>query len=315
MYARILFGSLLGGALLSACAEQEPLSPPVPGRDVPNVEIETRAAGRPVSIYVFRQGGDGFRFDTLLGENWPADGRLRAALPRGEYRFLFAGGADGVKVSPEPLLPGTALEAFGFEAVEDGQQGYVLLAGELFLQSPAGADSVYRVGNEVTSVSGRLTRAVGRVDVVLKRGYRDGDSYVPVPYAEGENILRHFASVELDIAGVGTRVTPWESAGEARVRTVLDAAAGELSPEGFASLEGPYVIPPQGEGELTVTLTLNRPAGDVRTPVSSAVRGKLGRNERLEIVLWLDVAEPTVGVTVRTEPMSAVADGDTGIWE
>ena len=95
-------------------------------------------------------------------------------------------------------------------------------ADELFLQYPAsGANTVYTIDGAAQTVRARLTRAVCRIAVIVKRGYHDGTRYVEVPYAKPQSVLGQIGRIELSADHTGQRVNPDGSSGTATVTATL----------------------------------------------------------------------------------------------
>ena len=93
-------------------------------------------------------------------------------MPAGQYKFLFVSGAgENLALEPAPLTGQTTWEQTAFTLREDpAAPGMYLPADDLFLQFPAAdADAVYTLGGADVTVSARLTRAVSRIGVTVKR--------------------------------------------------------------------------------------------------------------------------------------------------
>ena len=190
-------------------------------------------------------------------------------------------------------------------------------ADELFLQYPASdANTVYTIDGAAQTVRARLTRAVCRISVTVKRGYHDGTRYVEVPYAKPQSVLDQIGRIELSADHTGLRVNPGGSSGTATVTATLTAADyAELTDGGFVRLEGPFVIPPADGGEVGLDITVVPAAGAALQPVQLRLTGKAERNKQLEITLWITLDYPVIGVEIQTAPITEEQDGDTGIWE
>ena len=219
---------------------------------------------------------------------------------------------------PDPIDRQTAWEEVAFALRENAEvPGTCLPADELFLQYPASdADAVYTVGGRDLTVPATLRRAVCRIEVSVRRGYRDGRQYVEVPYEKPHSVLDEVERIELSAGNTGLRVNPSGSGGTAVVTAVLAAADyAELTDGGFVRLEGPFVIPPADGGEVTLDLSVVPAEGAALQPVQLHLTGRAECNKRLDITLWITSGYPVVGVEIRTAPIEREQEGDTGIWE
>lgn len=311
---------VLSAFWLAACSEPErAFAPSGLGADGSELLLQHAGTLEGVSVFAFRRTEDRFLYDTLFRNGWEADGRMSVRMRNGEYKFLFAQGAgEALKLMPEPLTKQTAWEEAVYALQPDGAvPGYWLPADELFLQSPAGAaGAVYTVRGERVNVTAHLTRAVGRVDVVLKRGYKQGDAYVEVPYRAPRHILEQIAGLEMELDGVGAQLTTAGSVGTAKVRLRFDAATDAVrTDEGFARFEGPFVVPPEGGGAVQLALQVEPADGSPVPAAQVRVEGVIERNKRLEVTLWVTSDYPTFDVEVRLAPITDEQDGDAGVWE
>lgn len=307
----------LAAAVFAACSEPENTATPDPA---PSGTITLLSEGtQQVTAYAFRLQGDRYLFDTLYREGWSSDGRLSVRMRSGRYKFLFASGAgEHLIVGPEPLTGQTAWEEIAFTLTEDaGTPGTYLPADELFLQFPAtDAETVYTVAGTEQTIQAHLTRAVCRIVLLLKRGYRDGARYVEVPYAAPRSVLDQIGGIDLTASGTGLSVRPAGTSGSATVHTICSAADFTLLPEtGFARLEGPYLLPSADGSEIGLDLLIEPAAGAAAASTRLQLSALAERNKQLEITLWITSAYPEIGVEIRTAPISEEQEGDTGIWE
>lgn len=318
MNYRIFTAIVLAAAALAACSESEPGADPV-SADARTRVVLQQDAPQAVSVYAFRLEGEAFRFDTLLRSGWTAEGTLSARLRNGTYKFLFAAGAgERLALQPDPPTRETTWDRTAFVLRGDGAQpGAYLPADELFLQVPASeAEKEYTLAGTDLTVSARLKRAVCRIGVNVKRGYRQGTDYVEVPYTAPRTALDAIERIELTVSGAGQSVTPSASSGTAEVSAVFSAAQyTELTAEGFARFEGPLVLPPADGAEVGLKLSVTPAAGAALQPAVLDLKGTAVRNMGLEITLWITAEYPEIGVEIRTEPISQEQDGDSGIWE
>lgn len=310
---------LLAAAACAACSEREPErqpgGDPAPGST--RVTLE-REGTQDISVYAFRREGDLFRYDTLFREGWTLDGRLSVRMGSGNYKFLFVSGAgENLSLQPAPVSGRTTWEDAVFALRENtATPGSYLPADELFLQLPAEANTVYAVGGRDLTIPARLTRAVSRIGVVLKRGYMQNGKYVELPYTQPHSVLDQIARVELTALNAGLSVSPAGSSGAACVSATLDAADyAELTGEGFVRLDGPFIIPPSGDSEVELELRVIPAQGSPLEPVPLRLSGKAERNKSLDVTLWITSGYPEIGVEIRIGPIVREEEGDTGIWE
>lgn len=309
---------VLAAVAFAACSQPERESDPAPAAGTTRVTL-LREGSAGVSVYAFRRQGAEFLYDTLFREGWKADGTLAVRMANGSYKFLFASGAAGnLTLEPAPFVRGTAWEEAAFALRGNpALPGTCLPSDELFLQLPASdANTVYTVGGTDLTIPARLTRAVGRIGITLKRGYRDGDRYVEVPYTRPHTILDEIARIDLRVSNAGLRVSPGGSEGTAEVTATLDAEDyAELTDEGFVRLDGPFVIPPADGRPVGLDISVTPAAGSSLQPGRLQLTGTVERNKRLDVTLWITSGYPAIGIEVRTAPIGDEQDGDTGIWE
>ena len=250
MNNRIHTTIILAAAAFAACSGLE-RADIVPATETSRIML-VREGAADVSVYAFRRQGAVFLFDTLFREGWTPDGKLSVRMPNGHYKFLFASGAaDRIALQPAPLTRQTSWEEAAFVLRKNAVvPGTCFPADELFLQYPASdANTVYTIDGAAQTVRARLTRAVCRISVTVKRGYHDGTRYVEVPYAKPQSVLDQIGRIELSADHTGLRVNPGGSSGTATVTATLTAADyAELTDGGFVRLEGPFVIPPPTAG-------------------------------------------------------------------
>lgn len=309
---------VLAAVACAACSEPERENGPAPATGSTRVVLQQEAT-RPVDVYAFRLQDGTFRFDTLFREGWTPQGTLSVRMPNGRYRFLFAaGGGANLSLAPTPVEGQTSWDDVAFTLRESAvTSGTYLPADDLFLQYPAAnAAKEYTLAGTELTVPAALTRAVSRIRIFVKRGYRNGEDYVEVPYAAPHSALEQIDRIELTAANAGLRVRPDGSYGTASVDAALDAAEyAELTPDGFVRLDGPLVIPPADGADVALELTVVPAAGVSLQKKQLKLTGKAERNMNLDVTLWLTSDYPTIGVEIRTAPIEAAQDGDSGIWE
>ena len=309
---------LLAAGVLAACAEPDPEGAPAPGSGTARITL-LREETKDISAYAFRRQDGLFLFDTLLREGWTPDGRLSARMRSGCYKFLFVSGAgENLSLRPEPFTRQTAWEEAVFALRENAAApGTYLPADELFLQFPASdADKVYTVAGTDQTIRARLSRAVCRIGITVKRGFHDGTGYVEVPYAKPQSVLDRIGRIELTVSGTGSGISPSGSRGTAVVTASFSAAQyTELTDGGFARFDGPYVIPPADGTDVGLELSVAPAAGAALQPAHLQLTGRAERNKRLDITLWITSDYPMIGVEIRTAPIDREQEGDAGIWE
>ncbi len=318
MKIRYCTAVVLASVAFAACSEPTQETVVASGSAETRVTLQ-REGTQDVSVYAFRGQGDTFLYDTLFRDGWTPDGILKVHMPSGRYKFLFVSGAgEHLALEPAPLIGQTSWEqtAFSLRPDPDAPDAY-LAADELFLQFPASdADAVYTLGGTNTKVSARLTRAVCRIGITLKRGYRDGTGYVEVPYPLPHSVLDEIDRIELTAGNTGLRVRPDGSSGQASVRaTLLAADYAELTEQGFVRLDGPLVIPPAGGEPVALDLSVVPAAGSPLQPARLQLTGKAERNKRLDVTLWITSGYPAIGVEIDIAPIDREQEGDAGIWE
>lgn len=317
MNYRIHTAIVLAAVAFAACARQEREDVPAPAAGTTRLELRGNVA-LPTTVYAFRREGDRFLFDTLFRNGWTPEGTLSVRMTGGQYKFLFAAGeGEHLALGPEPL-DGLDWEQAAFTLHENSDvPGTCFEADELFLQFPAAdAGTVYTVAGTDLTVPARLERAVSRIEVLIKRGYFDGDKYVEVPYAAPHNVLEQIERIELKVGGMARRVRPGGYEGTADAVASLAAADyTELTDGGFVRLDGPWILPPAGGASVTLDVHVVPAAGAAMQPVDLHLQGEAERNKRLEVRLWITADYPTIGVEIRLAPITDEQDGDGGIWE
>lgn len=310
--------TLLSLPLLFSCSGQEELTNSS-GRpeDIPAgiSRVTFRSGPLPQRVYVFRKDGDVFRYDSTLDSGWTDEGKMTTQLMIGDYKFLFTGPLNGqVNVLPAPLDETVGFEQLRFVSPTDpGQPGNILPPEELFLPEPDVADSVYTIrgGDEIECT---LKRRVAQLGFVLNRGYKEGDEYVPQPYAEGDNILKTIGEIRVEISGAGRECNYLNTSGEGTISCTYATSQREsIDPQGFATFPGPFVFPPAGDGDIHLAITLISVSGEAYPTLQ--LTSKLEANRKLMVNLWLGSSYFDIGVTIRNLPISDRTEGDSGGWE
>lgn len=268
-----------------------------------------------VEVLIFGRNDTYFTYLGRVSQGWDAEGKTSVGLEVGDYKFLFYKSARlNTQVSPG-LQAGTKAEEVKIVLREDAAHpDYHLPADEVFLpETLEMAERIYEIRGGET-VRNTLTRAVGRIVVELKRGASENGVIDSLPYEEGSNILDDIEGITLDISNVGEAVSPAGASGS--TRTLWVSSEASVFPEsGFAVFDGPFVFPPEDAGETTVVLTLFPKAGSAFPEMVQTVQGKVERNKKLVITLWVTSTYRFIGITVHTDPISETTEGDQGIWE
>lgn len=318
MRMRSIIFILLSLPLLFSCSDQERL-PDSPGEqeNIPAgiARVAFRSGPLPQSVYIFRKEGNVFRYDSTLKDGWSAEGKMTARLPIGDYKFLFTGPLDGeIDLLPASLDKTVTPEQLRFVSRPVPEQGeYLLPPAELFLPEPDVADSVYEIrGEDVIECT--LKRRVSQIGFVLKRGYKEGNEYVPLPYTEGHDILETIGKIQVKISGVGRECNYLGTSGEGTIFCEYEASRRDsVDSQGFAAFGGPFVFPPAANGDVRLAITLTSVEGDKYPALE--LTSKLEANRKLMVNLWLGSSYFDVGVTIHNVPISGKTAGDTGAWE
>lgn len=309
---------LLSLPLLFSCSGQEELTassgePESIPAGMPRVSF--RSGPQSQCVYIFHKEEGVFRYDSKLDSGWSQDGKVTTRLKVGDYKFLFTGSLKGqLDVLPNPLDKTVTFEQMRFVSQTDASYTDAILpAEELFLPEPDVADSIYSIrgGDEIECT---LERRVSQLEFVLNRGYKNGDTYVSNPYSEGHNILETVKELRVEIIGVARECNYLGTSGTGNIyRTYTSDDKESLDTNGFATFRGPFVFPPAGEGRVNLKLTLVSLSGEEYKPVE--LSEKVETNRKLKVNLWLASSSFDIGVTIRTDSISASTGGDRGMWE
>lgn len=269
----------------------------------------------PQCVYVFRKDGNSFRYDSKIDTGWSAEGELITRLAVGEYKFLFTGPLNGrLDVLPASLNHSVTIEQLRFVSQTDPTDAEgILPAEELFLPEPQIADSVYSIrGGDKISCS--LRRRVAQLDFILKRGFKEGDTYIPLPYKDSHNILEMVKELRVEISGVARECNYSHTSGAGNVFCSYDASTpNNIDTQGFATFNGPFVFPPNDGKEVRLTLSLISWSGHTFQPLQLV--SKLEANRKLQVNLWLNSSSFDIGVVIHNLPISERTEGDSGVWE
>lgn len=308
---------ILLATLAAAACSREQETGPIGGSGSGTVEISTRAEGgyEGTSVLAFRKADDGrYAYQSRFDGPWKADGTASVTLPLGDYRFVFFRSPSVSTSAVEPQTGVTEPEQIRFTAKADAA-GNILPADEIFLPAEAETAAEYHIADP-TTVRSVLTRAVSRVDILLKRGRTDGTGFTEMPYTDGRTVLDEMDNLNIEINGVGTTlyVGGTQGSGSTAVRFTPRQAA-EVSPEGFARFTGPLVFPPAPGKGLNVTAAYNPAAGSAVPVLTGSASSALTANRVLEVTLWITSDYKFIEITAETRPISAETDGDSGLWQ
>lgn len=309
---------LLSLPLLFSCSGQEGLTDS--SGEPENIpagisKVVFKSGPLPQSIYIFRKEEGVFRYDSTIDGGWSDEGRMTTRLLIGNYKFLFTSPLSGqVNVLPTPLDKTVTFEQLRFVSqTVPGQTENILPAEELFLPEPAIANSVYTIrgGEEIECT---LKRRVSQLEFALNRGYKEGDEYVPQPYAEGHNILETIKEIRVEVSGVGRECNYLGTSGTGNISCTYAASEREsIDSQGFATFEGPFVFPPADDGEVHLAITLIPVSGEAYPTLQ--LTNRLEVNRKLMVNLWLSSSYFDIGVTIHNLPISGKTNGDSGVWE
>jgi len=279
-----------------------------------NVTFSSEMDG--VSVLIFgKNDDDQFYYKRSISSGWSADKKVSALVDRGYYKFLFMKSA-GTTTSFDPALQRdvTGVEDFRIKAQADPVNGgYLLPVDEIWLSKSSKANIEHEV-LEPTYVKDSIYRVVSKIMLNVKRGYHNGEDYVELPFPNGVNIMRDIQEIELDISGVGEAINLDRSFGNSKT-LFTTSAYKEITDEGFAVFEGPFVFPPENLPQSTVEITITPKAGSPFPVMTKQITGPIEKNHQLIITLWVTDTYQFINITVENAPLSKVEDGDEGVWE
>lgn len=290
------------------------------GREIEESVLATRSVTlnvgmEDVSVLIFGRNDPDFTYRSSIVSGWDTQGKTSIRLEVGDYKFLFFK-FSGLHtfLDPESLTNAVTFADIKVKVEKDpARDGYVWPADELwFPESAAMADEIYSIQGGET-VRNTLTRAVGQIVLQLKRGIPENGEIDSLPYPAGKTIMDNIEKVSLDIAGVGEAADIRGGIGNSKVFWTT-AQANRITKSGFAIFEGPFVFPSGTGQETNVNVVLLPKSGSAFPELSKQVKGKVERNKRLVITLWVTSTYKFIGITVKTDPISAETDGDQGIW-
>ena len=299
-----------------------------------------------LSVFVFNKSDDSFLFHSELNDGWieQENRKIRFTdLAHGDYKFVFLANRCQNLSLPQALY--SRAGGFCFEdmiishKVLSAKAGFYAGADEIYMQDDnVLANFTHNIsGNKV--IEANLTRAVGKIDVRLARGYATTDKQentirVPVPYTDGKSITELFEGYEIEVIDCGDHlavdgctgsasVFEAYAAGDEAVRTIRvddDDNQDNLS-TGFTVLSGPFILPPSGTSNMQVRVKLipteDSGIAEFEKILVNGIDGDLNipRNHKLTITFWLDAqVSPTISVTANIADMDKEVTGDSGMW-
>lgn len=332
----------MGAISCSESVQDENIGPEEGTTRTASVAFAAEGAGD-LSVYVFSKSNDAFLYHSVLNDGWITQEngtrKLYREMKEGEYKFVFLGNRCNNLALPE--MPTRAGE-FYFEDMiishsVTSKEGYFRGADEIYMQDDAALAALAHTVSGNKEISAHLTRAVGKIEVQLVRGYAtdvDGETtFVPVPYTGDENITDLFEGYEIEVIDCGDHLSIGGCNGKAKiyeqyavedtnVRTILaDDEDNDGTMTGFAVLDGPFVLPPAEDSDMQVRVKLTPKAGSGLTEFEKTlVNGIDGvvnvpRNHKLTITFWLDAqSSPVISVTANLADMDKENPGDSGMW-
>lgn len=275
-----------------------------------------------VSVLIFGFKNNDYYFQNSITSGWVGN-KNSANLDFGSYKFLFYK-AEGTETTLLPASFNNSVKPEDImwkakENTDPAKIGYVLPVNEIWLPvTPEMAAQPYEIkGNDL--IENTLKRAISQVDLYLLRGGLVDGEYSPIIYTGEKNIMENIAEIRMDISGVGNLLTYKGTTGNSK--TYYSATKEtSISNDGFAYFEGPFVFPAEDPEELAeIAIQLIPKEGSIfeGLEMKTTVQGKLERNKKLSIRLWLqpELEEIKITVDVDTSDIFSLNDGDEGIWE
>jgi len=270
-----------------------------------------------VSVLIFgKNENEEFIYKRSINSGWSSEGKVSTNLERGDYKFIFIKSA-GISTSISPVLEKekSLFDNFSINSTPDGQNaGYILPVDEIWLSDDINeTNRIYEIREE-TVIKSQLKRIVSQVVLNLKRGYvRDGE-FIPLPFINNQDIAEFIQEVKFDISGVGKTANLEISSGFSNT-TFSTNQIKEITEDGFASYEGPFVFPPDQGRESNVELVITPVSGSSFSEIRKTLPGLLEKNKQLVITLWITGDYNLFSITVDTAPITDSEEGDKGIWE
>ena len=283
-----------------------------------------------VSVLIFQKNQNNkYIFQRSVSSGWSVNGKVSTMLVLGYYKFLFLKNAGTTtSFDPIPEENTTEFEDFKIKATAmSGKDGYVNPVDQIWLPTAQLADKVYEVIDTIT-VKNTITRAVGQVVVNIKRGYPfdenaasdpngniDESNYRLIPMEESF-ITQNLKDITLDINGVGTSIDLSGSYGNAKTYFSSFEKSIPISlSDGYATMEGPFVFPPEGGNKSSVSVNINMADNSKYRNISvNVANATIEKNYQTVINIWLTYTYQLFRVTVSMDEITGSNDADTGIW-
>lgn len=270
-----------------------------------------------VSVLIFKENDEEFKYVRSIDSGWSTDGKMSTRLMFGNYRFLFikSSGENTSFYSNSFNTAGASFDDMKIITRADFEnENYVLPVDEVWLsETEQQAKTIYAIVDE-TTVYNRLTRAVSKIMIHLKRVSIENGEIIEYPFSEGSNIAENIKEIRLDINGVGEAVNIKGGIGFTKTKVTLQEAI-EITEDGFATFEGPFVFPLSTPELSTVNISIIPYTNDISEQMNTSVNGLLERNKKLEITLLITNTDQLIDIIVDTNPITEKSDGDSGIWE
>lgn len=302
--------------------------------------VFTAEGGGDLAVYVFNENNESFLYHSHLDGGWTDEaGRrtLSREFPNGDYKFLFLANKCRNLALPAALTTRSGELCFEDMVIthlaESTKPGYYAGADEIFMQDDPELAAKTHTVNGNTTVSAHLTRAVGKIEVRLGRGYKNtlGAGYIPMPYTDDDNIADLFQGYEIEVTDCGNclsltgctesaKVYEEYGADAARVIRASDKDNDGGLMTGFAVVDGPFILPPAADIDMQVRVRLIPAEGAGipeydRTFVNAPdTPVNIPRNHKLVITIWLDTLTSRLTATAEIADMDAEIPGNPGIW-
>ena len=305
--------------LMAACSENDEMfvieELPVSTRSIIAYSGETEN----VSVLIFGWDTNDYNYLRSWNPTW-VENKASTNLEIGKYTFLFYK-SDGVsaKMIPETLNRNTKMEDVQFQALPDpesSRSGYVLPVEEVWLQETADkVKTAYTISGEMNHiVEAKLTRAVSQLELTIKRGYEKGETFIDLPFQDGESIQDIIRQVTCDIKNVGSSISINGGIGSSSVY-YQSTGSGNLLEGGFTHFTGPFVFPNGTGTNSQLDIVITPVAGSKYPEMKTTVNGMFERNKKLNVTLWLNATYELIYVSINKEPISEETEGDTGLWD
>lgn len=311
-YFLVIFGTMT----IAACSS-EPES--ATGTGTPDMTVKFSAEMKipedyeNTSVLVFRKKNGAYLLDSKFDGPWSVNGHATAILELGDYRFLFFR-SPSVSTDLSPLITGTTTPDDIQFIAKQNADGSLLPVDEIFLPVAAEIGNEYHI-EDGTTVTSKLSRAVSRIDIWIKRGRYDGETFSAIPYTGGRTILDNLDYLELKISGISTIINLSGAQGNGTMNIGFSSSdVKEITSEGFALFTGPLVFPPSENGNVTVNAIFRTKNGSSFPDMQGSATSTLEKNNVLSVTLWITNDYKFLDIVTVTRPIEAETDGDSGVW-